>query len=108
MGDLKWRDAREGGWFAFEMKVDSNKVQYSIECTYWGSDTGDREFDILIDGKKIATETLTASSPNKLIHKQYPIPQSLTQNKKTIMVKLQAHPGKIAGGLFGCRIYKDI
>lgn len=98
----KLRHAYDGGWFSFEMKVDPAKPN-ELVCTWWGSETGRRTFDILVDGTKIATQTLLNNRPGKFWDAVYPIPPELTRGKGKIVVKLQARPGNFAGGLFGCR-----
>ncbi len=105
MGENKWRDARDGGWFSFDMKVADAAIAQSLVCTYWGSDAG-REFEILVDGKRIATQLLNNSKPNQFIYEEYKIPAELIQNKKSVTITLQSHKGSAAGGLFGCRIVK--
>ena len=99
----KWRDASNGGWFSFEMNV-SDKSPLELICTYWGSDDGNREFDLLIDGVKLATQELKRNQPDKFFDIAYPIPGELVKDKAKVTIKFQAHPGKFAGGLFGCRI----
>lgn len=101
----KWRDARDGGWFEFKMKVLAGTPQV-LRCTYWGGDTGNREFDILIDGNQIATQRLNASHPDKFFYVEYPIPANLLAGKDSIIVRIQAKPGKVAGGLFGAAVMK--
>ncbi|MDP6045210.1 MAG: glycoside hydrolase family 127 protein, partial [Phycisphaerae bacterium] len=101
----KWRDARGGGWFSYEMKVSPDKP-VSAMVKYWGSDAGGRIFDILVDDKKIATYDLAAPKPGKFIDVKYPIPPELTKGKKKVTIRFQAHPGRIAGGIFECRIIK--
>ncbi|MCX7824623.1 MAG: hypothetical protein N2689_03600, partial [Verrucomicrobiae bacterium] len=96
-----WRHAREG-WFSYEMKVAPDKPM-AIVCTYWGSDGGNRVFDILVDGEKIATQKLAQNKPGEFFEVEYPIPAQLTAGKQRVTVKFQAHPQAIAGGLFGCR-----
>lgn len=98
----KWRHASDGGWFSFEMKVDPQKPM-ALSCSYWGSDTGGREFDILVDGTKIAAQVLERPQPEKFFDMTYPLPESVTKGKQTVTVRFQAHPGKTAGGLYGCR-----
>ncbi len=105
--DRKWRDAREGGWFSYEMKVEGEKPA-SLVCTYWGSETGPRTFDILVDGQKLATQTLGVNHPNQFWDAIYPIPVELTRGKSKVTVKFQAHPGNFAGGVFGVRITRNI
>lgn len=102
----KWRHAVDGGWFAFDMKVAPSK-ENQLVCTYWGGETGEREFDILVDGKKVGTQKLLNNEPGKFFDVSYPIPQELTQGKERVTVRFQAHPGKWAGGLFGARILRS-
>jgi DUF1680 family protein len=101
----KWRDARDGGWFAFDMKVLPDTPMELI-CTYWGSDGDGREFDILVNDIKIATQKLNNDKPGKLWDKSYAIPEELTKGKEKVRVKFAAHPGRMAGGLYGCRVLK--
>jgi DUF1680 family protein len=102
-GNRKWRHAVDGGWFSFAMKVlPDNPVD--LVCTYWGSDSGGREFDILIDGMKVATQVLDNNSPDKFFDVTYPVPQELTKGKDKVTVRFQGHENKTAGGVFGCRI----
>lgn len=98
----KWRHATGGGWFSFDMKVAGNQP-VDLLCTYWGSDSGSRTFDVLVEGRKIATQTLDNNQPGRFFDVTYPIPEDLTRNRQTVTVRFQAHPGHWAGGLFGCR-----
>jgi hypothetical protein len=98
----KWRHAVDGGWFAFDMRVLPDQP-VDLVLTYWGSDVGGREFDILVDGTKIATQTLQNNRPNRFFDVLHPLPDALTHGKEKVTVRLQAHPGRIAGGLFGAR-----
>ncbi len=104
-GDRHWRDARNGGWFAYELKVPAD-VPAEIVCTYWGSDSG-REFDVLVDGVKVATQQLTNAHPGTFFEEVYPIPQEVLHGKTTITVRFQGHPGRTAGGVFGCMVLKS-
>lgn len=101
----KYRHATNGGWFSFEMKVLPEEPM-ELLCTYWGSDPRQRLFDILVDGTRVATQTLNDGRPGEFFDVTYPIPRELTQGKAKVTVRLQAHPGKWAGGLFGCRVMK--
>jgi hypothetical protein len=72
-------------------------------CNYWGGDGGNRAFDILVDGEKVATQQLEGDKPGQFFDVIYSIPQAMTQGKEKVTVKFQAHPGAIAGGVFECR-----
>lgn len=98
----RWRDAYDGGWFASNIGVAPDG-EAALQVTYWGSDRGQRAFDILIDDRFIATQHLANRHPNNFFDVTYPIPAELTRGKETVRVKFQALPGQVAGGVFGCR-----
>jgi hypothetical protein len=99
----RWRHATDGGWFSYRLKVLPDQGQ-ELLVTYWGSDAGGRVFDILIDGRKLATQTLENNWPGVFHDQVYPLPKELTEGKTAVTVKFQAHPGQTAGGIFGCAI----
>ncbi len=103
--DRKWRHATDGGWFSYDLKVLPDRpVQLSV--TYWGGDAGNRVFDIFVDGVKIATERLENNRPGEFYDQVYPIPESLTKDKGKVTVRLQAHSGSWAGGIFGLYVLR--
>lgn len=102
----KWRDARDGGWFEFKMKVLPETLQL-LRCTYWGGDQGNREFNILVDGEWLAFQTLENKHSGQFFDVDYPFPAALLKGKDRISIRIQAKPGKIAGGLFGASIMKQ-
>ena len=99
----KWRDARGGGWFSYDLKVLPDQLVFA-RVSYWGGDSNNRNFDILVDDRKIATQELNAPKPGQFMDVTYEIPSDLTKGKQRVTVKFQAHPGAMAGGIFGCRI----
>jgi DUF1680 family protein len=101
----KFRHAEDGGWFAFNLKVTPDQP-VELMCAYWGGETGNRTFDILVDGKVIATESLQQDKPGAFFDRTYAIPAELTRGKQRIEVRFQAHPGNFAGGLYGVKILK--
>lgn len=96
----KWREANDGGYLSFNMKVDPSGSN-SLLCTYWGMDNRYRKFYILIDGVKVATEDLNKYKASKFHEIVYPIPQELTKGKQQVTVKLQAEKGNSAGPVYG-------
>jgi DUF1680 family protein len=99
-----WRHAVGGGWFSWDLKALPGQPQ-ELRVKYWGSDTGGREFDILADGERLATVKLDNNKPGEFYGETYPIPDRVTRGKEKITVRFQAHPGKIAGGVFSCGIF---
>jgi hypothetical protein len=102
-GENRWRHAAGGGWFSWEMKVLPGLPQ-ELRVKYWGGDTGGREFRLLVNGEELANQTLDNNRPGEFYEETYPLPERLTQGKQKITFKFQAHPGKMAGGVFGCYV----
>ena len=99
-----WRDARDG-WFQYQMDVLPDKPVVLV-CTYWGGDSGNRVFDISVNGEIITTQKLDHNKAGEFFDAEYPIPAKLTAGKRSVIVKFQSHPQAIAGGLFGLRVLR--
>ena len=103
--DRKWRDAKSGGSFEFQLKIQPNTPQL-LRCTYWGDDAFEREFDILVNGKLLATQRLEHNRPGEFFDVDYPLAADLLGAQERTTVRLQPHPGKMAGGLFHAAVLK--
>ena len=101
----RWRHCDPGGWFQYDIKVLSDQPQV-LRCSYWGSNTGS-EFEILVDGQKIATEKLTGEKPGEFFDREYPIPGDLLKGKEQVTVRFQPVGQSRAGGVFGCYVMKE-
>jgi DUF1680 family protein len=97
----RWRDAADG-WFSYELKVLTGQAT-SLSVTYWGREIGNRTFDVLVDGQKIATTTLDSNHPEAFYDVVYAIPAELTTGKDKVTVRFQALPANTAGGVFAVR-----
>jgi len=100
----KWRHAAD--WFSYEMKALPDHPVL-LACTFWGDDSGQREFDLLVNGKIISTQTLNHNRPGEFYDVSFPLPAELTQGKDKVTVKFAAHPGNLAGGVYGVRILRS-
>jgi len=101
----KFRHAWDGGWFAFEVAVPPD-APADLVITYWGSETGNRTFDVIVEGETVATTRLHRDRPDEFWDKVYPLPEHLTRGKERVTVRFQAHPGNYAGGVFGVRVVR--
>lgn len=101
----KWRHARDGGWVSFDLKVVPDQP-VALLCTYWGGETGARNFDIVADGVKFASQSLQKDRPGQFFEVTYAIPEQLTRGKTRITVRFQALPGNTAGGFYGLRVIR--
>jgi hypothetical protein len=94
------REARNGS-FSYELKVLPDKPM-TLVCTYVGSEGRRRAFDVLVDGEKIATQTLE-NHPTELFDVEYKLPEQLTRGKQRVTVKFQALPNSTAGSVIDVR-----
>lgn len=97
------RDARTGGFFSFDLNVAPGPLK--MQATYWGEER-EREFYILIDGEKIATQRLDFDKPGEFFDVIYNIPQHLTNGKQTVNVRFEPKKGNTAGPVFGVLLFK--
>jgi uncharacterized protein len=104
-GTRSWRHADNGGWWSWDLKV-LPEAQMTLAVTYWGNDRPPRTFDILVDGKVVATQSLDLNKAGAFFEVQYNLPQDVTRGKEKVTVRFQPHPGNIAGGVFGCRMLR--
>ena len=95
-----WRHALPGGWFAYRLKVVPDQAMV-LRCTYWGDDAPPRKFDILIDGRKLASQSLNHDRPGELFTVEYPMPKELIEGRQAVEVRFQPDEQSTAGGLFG-------
>ncbi|USI74585.1 glycoside hydrolase family 127 protein [Sphingomonas morindae] len=95
------RDARSGGYFAFRMKAAPGPL--ILTATYWGEERN-RAFDILVDGTRIATQTLDAQAPGRFVDIDYAVPEALTRGKVSVLIRFQPHAAHTAGPVFGVRL----
>jgi DUF1680 family protein len=101
-----YRDASDGGWFSYDLRAPSGQA-LSLLCTFWGSDAGPRQFDLLANGANLGTVKLSHNRPGEFYDAEFAIPPSAVDGQTTLTVKLQARPENIAGGLFDLRLLRQ-
>ena len=98
------RDARTGGFFEFKAKVADEPL--TLKATYWGEERK-RLFHILVDGTRIASETLDYNKMGEWVERDYAIPQELLKGKTSVTIRFEPEPGQTAGPVFGVLIYRS-
>jgi DUF1680 family protein len=104
-GGRKCRQATNG-WFSWDVKVQPGQA-HEMVVTYWGSDASGHDFDVLVDGIKVATEKLHGKKPGEHYDERYRIPGEMAKDKERVTIRFQAHPGSTAGGVFGVEMLKQ-
>jgi hypothetical protein len=97
----KGREARNG-WFSYELKVRPD-TPMTLVFTYQGGEGRPRDFDVLVDGVKLATKRVEYH-PTELLDAEFPIPESLTRDKERVTVKFQTHADAASASIFEVRI----
>ncbi len=93
-------------WFSFDMGVDPSKT-LTLVVTYNGGETAKRTFDILVDGSKLASETVNAgTATSKFNDVSYKLPADVVKGKEKVTVRFQATDGNEIAGVFGIRVTK--
>ncbi len=101
----RYREAR-GGWFGYDLKIDPGAAA-TLVVTYRGSGGRRRSFDIVVDGRTVASETLEYH-PTEYLDREYAIPAALTRGKSRITVRFQAHEDATAGAVFDVRVVQGL
>jgi len=100
-----WRQAIDPGWFQFEF-ASRPEASLDLVVTYWGSDYGRRSFDIVVDGRTVASQTLDRNRPGEFFDAVYELPKDLTQGKGGLTVRFNPGKGSTAGRVFLCRLVR--
>jgi hypothetical protein len=98
-----FRALGEDGWFSFEMKTPPVSAKAAVRLVFWGRDNGP-EFDVLVDGKVIATAKVQATGKDDYYGVEYPVPTGSSEPRNTVTVKIQTKPGKNAAAIYDLRI----
>jgi uncharacterized protein len=100
-----YRDAVNGGAFSYRMKTNGVSDSVSLMVRYWGNETGNRTFDVLID-KDTLTKINIANKwkMSMFVNVEYPIPSSMLVGKDSVRVTFDARTGNAAGGVFYLRL----
>jgi DUF1680 family protein len=98
-----WRHAT--GWFSYEL-TDRKQEAKTLRLWFARADKG-REFDILINGWLLEQVKLAGDAAADVYARDFPIPEGMAANAKgKLMITLRAHPGSVAGGLYGLRLLR--
>jgi DUF1680 family protein len=100
-----FRTPLDGGWMEFEMKADAVQP-VDLVITYWGNERMRPDFDLLVDGQKLASENLAGRPMNQFFDITYSVPEALTKGKTKVVVRIQPLEHKTGGSMAGARIVR--
>ncbi|QEH38495.1 Non-reducing end beta-L-arabinofuranosidase [Aquisphaera giovannonii] len=104
-GTFQGRRWRHGRWFQYTLRTRGAKAA-ELAITYSGWDRG-RDFDVLANGRTLATVHLDGSRRGRFFEARYPIPADLLAAAPDgrLTIKLAA-PSGLAGGIFDIRLLR--
>ena len=99
-----WRHA--SGWFSYDLS-DPYAEAALLRITYFGLDR-DRTFDVTLDGVPVATVALDGTRGDAFYTVDYEVPAAALAEAEdgTLTVRFEAHPGSVAGGIYGVRLLR--
>jgi hypothetical protein len=99
----RWRDA--GGWFGYELRAPSGEA-LELAVRYWGGQRN-RAFDVVVEGRVIASVQLAGRSPDRFVEETYAVPSDVVAAAAgRLDVRFVAHPGSRAGAVYGVRLLR--
>jgi hypothetical protein len=104
------RYGRRGtGWFSFDVPVDPAHPMVLL-VTYNRNEQQTRTFDILVDGVRVAEQSVRRLSPqeqsSEFFDVEYGIPAGLVRDKQKVTVRFQAAGGDAVASVFGIRMFR--
>ncbi len=105
---IQGRPGRRGGsWFSYDVPVDAAHPM-TLVLTYF---SGDRrampaDFEVLIDGQVVASQTLRLSDPQQFYDVEQVVPRELIQGKAKVTVRFRAKEGSQIATVFGLRMIR--
>lgn len=103
---VKGRPCRRGNqWFSFDLPVEPDRPM-SLVITYIRDEWRKRTFDILVNGTKIADQTIEARGPQEFFDVNYPIPADAITGKQKATIRFQATNGNEIAAIFGIRMIR--
>ena len=94
-------------WFSFDLPVEPDRPM-ALVVTYCSDhhSRGRAIFDILVNGRKVADQEVTRSSPARFYDVEYAIDASLVEDKDKVTVRFQATEGNVVAAIFGVRMIR--
>jgi hypothetical protein len=101
----RWRDAT--GWFSYDLTTGGARGPLALRVTYSAGDRN-RQFDIVVEGRRIATVALDGRRPDRFDDVTYPIPGEIVEaaTDGVLTVRFMARPGSRAGAVYDVRLVR--
>jgi hypothetical protein len=94
-------------WFSYDVPVDPDQAMTLI-VTYYSDDRRGTpaDFEIQLDGARLARQELGLSDPPRFFDVAYPVPPALVRGKQKVTARFQAVDGSQVATVFGVRMIR--
>jgi hypothetical protein len=99
------RGRRGRKWFSYDVPVGTPRPAVLV-VTYHADQPRERRFEILVDGTRLAEQSLPGSGAGVFIDKEYPLPPDLLAGKDKVTIRFQAAEGREIAPVFGVRLVR--
>jgi hypothetical protein len=102
------RPGRRGrSWFSYDVPVDAAHPVILMATYYSGDRRGmPADFEIQVDGRRVAAEALRLTTPQHFFDVEYPVPRELVSGKSKVTVRFQAKDGSQIATVFAVRMIR--
>lgn len=97
---------RGTSWFSFDLPVDPANPMALVVTYYTDDRRREANFEILVDGQRVAEQTVGRSLPARFFDVEYAIPAQLAQGKEKVTVRFQAAADSEIATVFGIRMIR--
>jgi DUF1680 family protein len=96
---------RSTKWFSFDLPVEPTRPM-ALVVTYYQDEWRKRTFDILVNGQKVADQTIERGGVPHFFDVEYAVPAALVKDTEKVTVRFQATGGNEIAAVYGVRIIR--
>jgi uncharacterized protein len=96
---------RSSKWFAYDLPLVGGSPA-ALVVTYNRDNRRARSFEILIDGTRLAEETIPFDSESRFYDREYALPAALVAGKTQLTIRFQATGGNEIAPVYGLRLIR--
>jgi DUF1680 family protein len=95
---------RAAKWFSYDLPI--TEMPAALVVTYNRDNRRARDFEVMVDGQRLAVEKFPFDSESRFFDREYPLPVSLVQGKERITVRFQVTSTTEIAPVYGLRVIR--
>ena len=77
-----------------------------MRVAFWGGASRRHRFEVLVEGKVVATQSLFDDRPGEVLPVEYEMPEGLRRGRDRVRVTLRPVPGSSTGVVYDVRVVR--